>query len=107
MAPQIVKDLEALMAFPREGIFSTVLVKTPVANVTLMCMAKGTDISEHTSTREAAVTVLKGTGTFVLDGTPLPMRPGTLIFMPRNAPHSLRADEDLAFTLSLFGKEGD
>lgn len=100
----IISDLEAMMEFPREGVFSKVLVKTDTSNYTLMCLAKGSDISEHTSTREAAVTVLKGKGTFVLKGKKIKMKPGVFIFMPKNAPHSLSASEDLAILLSLFGK---
>ena len=98
-------NLETLMEFPKEGIFSKVLVKTGVSNHTLMCLAKGSDISEHTSSREAAVTVLKGEGTFVLCGKKIRMKPGVFIFMPENAPHSLSARKDLAIVLSLFGKE--
>lgn len=100
----IVKDLEKLMEFPKEGVFSTVLAKGEISNHTLMCLKKGTDISEHTSTREAVVTVLKGKGTFVLSGRSIRMKPGVFIFMPKDAPHSLRADDDLAILLSLSGK---
>ena len=104
MIKSAVKDLQGLMEFPREGVFSKVLVKGDVSNHTLMCLAKGTDISEHTSTREAAVTVLKGKGVFVLNGKKIKMKQGVFIFMPKAAPHSLRADEDLAILLSLSGK---
>lgn len=105
MIDPITKDLEKMMEFPKEGIFSKVLVKTDISNHTLMCLAKGSDISEHTSTREAAVTVLKGRGTFVLNGREIKMKPGVFIFMPSNAPHSLSAKEDLVILLSLSGKE--
>mgnify|MGYP001607677619 FL=1 len=104
MVKSAIQDLEKMMEFPKEGIFSKVLVKTDISNHTLFCMAKGSDMSEHTSTREAAVTVLKGKGTFVLRGKKIKMRPGVFIFMPKNAPHSLSADEDLAILLSLSGK---
>lgn len=104
MVKSVIENLEDLMQFPREGIFSKVLVKTDISNHTLFCMAKGTDMSEHTSTKEAAVTVLKGKGTFILRRKKIKMKPGVFIFMPKNAPHSLRADEDLAILLSLTGK---
>ncbi len=97
-------NLDQMMEFPRQGVFSKVLVKTDVSNHTLMCLAKGSDISEHTSTREVAVTVLKGKGTFVLGKKKIKMKPGVFIFMPKNAPHSLSASEDLAILLSLLGK---
>lgn len=99
------KDLEKIMEFPKEGVFSKVLVKTDISNHTLMCLAKGSDISEHTSTREAAVTVLKGEGIFILNGKKIKMKPGVFIFMPKNAPHSLSASKDLAIILSLSGRE--
>ena len=104
MVESIVRELEKMMEFPKEGVFSKVLVKTDISNHTLMCLAKGSDISEHTSTREAAVTVLKGKGTFVLFGKKIKMEPGVFIFMPADAPHSLSASEDLAILLSLSGK---
>ena len=104
MVKLVIQDLEKMMEFPKEGIFSKVLVKTDISNHTLLCLAKGTDMSEHTSTREAAVTVLKGKGTFVLRRKKIKMKPGVFIFMPKNAPHSLNADEDLAILLSLSGK---
>lgn len=106
MIKSAIKDLEKMMEFPKEGVFSKVLVKTNIANYALMCLAKGSDISEHTSTREAAVTVLKGKGTFVLKGKKIRMKPGVFIFMAKNAPHSLSASEDLAILLSLSGKQG-
>ncbi|MDD2689624.1 MAG: cupin domain-containing protein [Candidatus Omnitrophica bacterium] len=105
MKQSVIKNLEKMMEFPKEGVFSKVLVKTDISNHTLMCLAKGSNISEHTSTREAAVTVLKGEGIFILNGKKIKMKPGVFIFMPKNAPHSLSAKSDLAILLSLSGKE--
>ena len=104
MTKPVIKNLNDMMEFPREGVFSKVLAKGDTSNHTLMCLAKGTDISEHTSTREGVVTVLKGKGTFVLYGKKIKMAPGVFIFMPKDAPHSLSASEDLAILLSLAGK---
>jgi len=98
-----VKNLLNLMEFPREGIFSKVLVKGETSNHTLMCLSKGADISEHTSTREAVVTVLKGRGIFFIRKRKIKMEPGVFIFMPRNTPHALYASSDLAILLSLAG----
>lgn len=104
MVKSLLENLEAMMEFPKQGVFSKVLVKTDISNHTLMCLAKGSDISEHTSTREAAVTVLKGKGAFILNGKKIKLKPGVFIFMPKNAPHSLSASENLAILLSLSGK---
>ena len=95
------KDLFEMMQFPTEGIFSTVLAKSDIYNYTLMCLAKGTDIDTHTSTKNGVVQVLKGKGIFTLFDQEIEMRPGVFIFMPADAPHSLSAEEDLAILLSL------
>ena len=104
MVKSVIKDLEKMMEFPKEGVFSNALAKTDISNHTLMCMGKGSEISEHTSTREASLTVLKGEGVFVLNGEKIKMKPGVFIFMPKDAPHSLSASKDLAILLSLSGK---
>ncbi len=95
------RDLSELMQFPTEGIFSTVLAKDEGYNYTLMCLAAGTDIDEHTSTKTGVVQVLKGKGIFTLFDNEIEMKEGTFIFMPANAPHALRADENLAILLCL------
>ncbi|MCS3923650.1 cupin domain-containing protein [Methanosalsum natronophilum] len=95
------KDLFELMQFPTEGIFSTVLAKSDTYNYTLMCLAKGSDIDTHTSTKNGVVQVLRGSGTFKLFDQEIEMKPGVFIFMPANAPHSLKASEDLAILLCL------
>lgn len=95
------KDLFEIMQFPPEGIFSTVLAKSDTYNYTLMCLAKGTDIDTHTSSKNGVVQVIKGKGTFRLFDRDIEMKPGIFIFMPADAPHSLRADEDVAILLCL------
>jgi quercetin dioxygenase-like cupin family protein len=83
------------------GIISKVISKTAKNNLTLFCMSAGTDISEHTSTKEGFVYVIEGKGTFVLHGKEITMVPGAIIFMGANAPHSLKAVENTSFLLSL------
>ena len=95
------KNLNELMQFPKEGVFSTVLAKSEKYNYTLMCLAAGTDIDEHTSTKNGVVQVLKGKGMFKLEGKDIEMKPGVFIFMPADAVHSLKAEEDLAILLCL------
>ncbi|MEE9525969.1 MAG: cupin domain-containing protein [Candidatus Woesearchaeota archaeon] len=95
------KDLNELMQFPEEGIFSTVLAKGKNYNYTLMCLSAGTDIDEHTSTKNGVVQVLKGKGTFKLFDKEIEMVPNKFIFMPKDAPHSLKAEEDTAILLIL------
>ena len=94
-------DLNEVMKFPEEGIFSRVLAKSESYNFTLMCLAEGTSIDTHTSTKNGGIVVLKGKGVFTLQGKKIKMAPGVFIFMPANAEHSLFAEKDLMFLLSL------
>ncbi len=89
------------MQFPSEGIFSTVIAKSDIYNYTLMCLGAGADIDEHTSTKNGVVQVLKGKGIFKLFEKEIKMKEGIFIFMPKNAPHALKAEEDLAILLCL------
>jgi len=102
MNKEFFKDLNELMQFPKEGIFSRVLAKSNNYNYTLMCLTKGTDIDTHTSIKNGAVIVLKGRGMFKLYDKDIEMKQGVFIFMPKDAPHSLKAEEDLAILLCLI-----
>jgi quercetin dioxygenase-like cupin family protein len=87
--------------FSESGVLSKVLWKSELCQYSLFCLAAGTEISEHTSTRNATVQVLEGTGTLTLEGEDIPLAPGVFIFMAANAPHALEASSNLAFMLTL------
>ena len=95
------KNINKLIEYPKEGVLSKELIKTQKVNVSLFCMAKGTDISEHTSTKEGFIYVLEGEGIFNLEGKDITMIKGVIIFMKENAIHSLRANKNTSFILSL------
>src|SRR3989344_4408048 len=95
------QDIKEMIEYPREGILSKELVKTKKNNVSLFCMAAGTEIGEHTSTKSGFVYVVEGRGIFNLEGKDIKMLPGVFIFMKKNAIHSLKAEENTAFILSL------
>ena len=97
----MIKDLYELMQFPEQGIFSTVIAKSPNYNYTLMCLSKGTELEEHTSTKTAAISVLKGKGSIMITGKKNILQQGLFIMMQPNSPHSLKADEDLAILVLL------
>ena len=96
-----VANLQDLIEYPSSGILSKVLVKDNHSQHNLFCLAAGTEISEHTSTRNALITVVEGTGTLNLEGKNIVLIPGVFIFMPANAPHAVQAEENLSFTLTL------
>ena len=94
-------DLTKLIEYPKSGILSKVLVKNKTKDVTLFCMSKGSELSEHTSTKEGFVYVLEGNGLFVLKGKKIAMKKEVLIHMEKNALHSLKAKNNTSFLLIL------
>lgn len=95
-------NIREMIEYPKEGILSKELVKTKKADITLFCMANGTEMSEHTSTKQAFIYVVDGKGIFNLEGKDIEMKEGVFIFMKENAVHSLKAEKNTAFILSLF-----
>ena len=91
-----------MIEYPEEGILSKEIIKNEKTEATLFCMAKNTEISEHTSTKEGFVYVMGGKGDFNLEGKNIEMVPGVFIYMKKNARHSLRAEENTSFLLVLF-----
>lgn len=96
------KDVLGMIEYPNEGISSKVIAKFDELDITLFCMAKGTDISDHTSTRAGTVYVVEGDGIFNLEGEDVEMKSGVLIYMKKNAVHSIRANENTTFILTLI-----
>ncbi len=94
------KNIKELIEYPREGVLSKEIIKGRL-NTTLFCMAKQTEISEHTSTKQGIVYVIEGDGIFNLEGKDIEMKPGVLIQMKENAVHSLKAIENTSFILIL------
>lgn len=97
----LVTQLKDKIEYAQTGVLSKVLVKLPACQYTLFCLAAGTEISEHTSTRNAVVQVIEGRGILNLEGQAIVLESGVFVFMPANAPHALQAEENLAFLLTL------
>lgn len=84
------------------AILSKVISKSGPLDITLFSMAKGTELSEHTSTKPASIYIIEGTGLFKLAGQKIKMLPGVLITMEKDTVHSLKAEENTSFILSLL-----
>lgn len=96
------KNILKMIEYPKEGVLSKEIIKEKRLNITLFCMAKNTEISEHTSTKSGTVYVIEGNGIFNLQGKDIVMTQGVLIHMKENAVHSLKAIENTSFLLSLY-----
>lgn len=94
-------SLKERIEYPADGVLSKVIFKDNNCQYTLFCLAAGTNISEHTSTRNAVINVLEGRGVLTLEGNDIHLEAGIFVCMSANAPHALTAEENLAFLLTL------
>jgi len=94
-------QLRDTIEYPPAGVLSKILVKDNNCQYSLFCLTAGTEISEHTSARNATVNVIEGKGLLTLEGKDIVLEPGVFVFMPARALHALKAEENLAFILTL------
>lgn len=95
------KNIIKLIEYPKKGITSKEIFKDDKINVSLFCMAKNTEMSEHTSTKKGMIYVIEGRGIFNLEGKNIKMLSGVFINMNKNAVHSLKSKENTSFLLTL------
>ena len=96
------KNLKALIEYPKAGILSKEVFKNEMFDCTLFSMAKGTEISTHTSSKHGLIYVIEGKGIFDLAGKKIIMEPGVFFYMEKNAAHSLKVEMNTAFLLILI-----
>ena len=89
-------DLRALTDYTKPGVTCKALAKDEQSNFSLLCLTAGTSLPEHTAPRHVSLTVIKGHGTFTLNGREIALQPGVFIYLPANTPHALHALENLA-----------
>ena len=94
-------SLQDLIEYPTSGILSKMLLKDNNSQYNLFCLVAGAEIDQHTSTRNAVITVVQGRGNINLEGKDIALAPGVFVFMPANAPHAVQAQENLAFVLAM------
>lgn len=95
-------DFKKLIKYSEKGILSKELEIGEEINLTLFCMGKGTEISDHTSTKNGFIYVIEGKGIFNLKGKEIKMLPNVLISFKKKAIHSLKVEKDTSFLLFLF-----
>ncbi len=95
-------DLEGMIEFAQDGIVSKTLVKMRSREVSLFCMSAGQSLSTHKSSFPAIIHVLRGNGEVVLANKTYQAKPNAWFYMPAQLPHSIEANENLVFLLTLF-----
>jgi quercetin dioxygenase-like cupin family protein len=94
--------LESLVNPTDKGIASRVLARTAGGNITLFAFAAGEELSEHTAPFDALVMVLEGAFVLTIGGQEVRAEPATIVRMPANVPHAVRATEPARLLLIML-----
>ncbi|MEA5515427.1 cupin domain-containing protein [Nodularia sp. UHCC 0506] len=90
-----------MIEYPQTGVKSKILLEDGNCRYTLMSLAAGMHIAEHSSPCNATVNVIEGQGILTLEGKELVLESGVFIFLPANARHAIKTVKNLAFLLTL------
>jgi quercetin dioxygenase-like cupin family protein len=83
--------LQSLVNPTAKGIASRVLARTTGGNVTIFAFDAGEELSEHTAPFDALVIALEGALVLTIGGEEVRAEPATIVRMPANVPHAVRA----------------
>ena len=93
LPPAELFTLAGLVTPTPNGIASRVLARTAAGNITLFAFDAGEELSEHTAPFDALALTLSGALTLTIGGAEVQTAPQTIVLMPANVPHAVRAAE--------------
>lgn len=94
--------LASLVEIRPGEVVSKTLAQNDAVSVTVFSFDQGEEIGTHGSSGDAMVTVLEGTGRFVVDGKEFILNHGETLVMPANKPHSVHGIEPFKMLLVVI-----
>ena len=96
---QMKLQLKDLVEYQSGQVVSKTLVQNEHVSMTIFSFDKGEEISTHASGGDAMVTVLEGTGRFIVDKKTFILNEGETLIMPKDIPHSVYGEEQFKMQL--------
>ncbi len=94
-------DVTKEIEIPKDGILSRTIYSDDKVKAVLFGFDTGQELSEHTASVPAIVSIVKGEADFTLGDDKREVGAGAWIHMPANLPHSLKAKTPLVMLLLL------
>ncbi len=94
--------LDTFVTPTAQGIASRVLARTAAGNITLFAFDAGEELSEHTAPFDALVITLSGALVLTIGGRDVQTTPQSVVLMPANVPHAVRATEPSRMLLIML-----
>lgn len=86
---------------PADGILSRTLHNDDQVKVVLFAFAPGQELSEHTASMPAMLSIIQGEATVTLGTDTLDAHPGAWVYMPAHLRHAVRAKTPVVMQLVL------
>ena len=87
------RPLADLVDYRAGSVVSRQLIKKKSGNLTLFAFDAGEGLSEHTAPFDALVLTLSGALALTIGGREVRTTPQSVVLMPANVPHAVRATE--------------
>lgn len=87
-----VLELPALVSYQPGQVVSRTLAQNSAMSITLFAFDEKEEISSHSSSGDAIVTVLEGTAQITVGNKEFSLTKGKTIVMPAGIPHAVAAD---------------
>jgi len=93
---------ESISELPTDSIVSKTIYKSENQKVILFGFSSGQELSDHTSSSNAIIHIIKGNGVINVGGETISAVSGTWLHMKPELPHSVSALSDMHMLLYLF-----
>lgn len=91
-----------LVAYAKGAIVSKTLIDRKAGTLTLFAFDRGQGLSEHVAPFDAVVEILDGEAAITIAGKHLKAKKGTMVIMPANVPHALKAKRRFKMLLIMI-----
>ena len=95
-------DLGGLIDYSNDSVVSKTILDKPVGTITLFAFDAGQGLSEHQAPYDAFVEVVDGIATIIIDGKEITTPAGSIIVMPANIPHAVKAKQKFKMLLTMI-----
>ncbi len=96
---QEVLKLKDQINYQEGQVVSKTLVQNDLVSMTIFSFDAKEEISSHSASGDAMVTILDGKGRFIVNNKTYYLEKGETLIMPKGLPHSVHADEKFKMLL--------
>jgi len=95
-------ELGGLVDYATDSIVSKTIIDKSAGTLTLFAFDAGQCLSEHQAPYDAVVQIVDGTGIMVVNGKRIKSPTGSIIILPANVPHAVKAKQRFKMLLTMI-----